>query len=188
MSRFSVGGIASWLFLAFAVFLGIGCGDGDEHQSKPAAQQLVKVVTNPRGHERDEFTGERHAPFISLSDYRRLRREGSHRSVLVDVREPDARYHVHIPGDRWMPLEQADAGGWKTLWRFRDRTIVLYCDCPWAEAAAASVILERHGFEDTSLRVLHPGIPGWIKAGLPVVRGEDPCRPPGRWVDACQAG
>jgi rhodanese-related sulfurtransferase len=105
--------------------------------------------------------------------------------VLVDVRGAADRAKEHIPRDIWVPLADAPRSGWRFLERYRRKLIVLYCDCPWAEAAEESAVLEGHGFSDRRLRVLHEGIPGWIKAGYPTVPGGDVCARH-HWPRACR--
>lgn len=91
-------------------------------------------------------------------------------------------------GDIWVPLADADTTGWQALEPDKDKMIVLYCDCPWAEAAKASVILEAHGFGDDHLRVLHEGIPGWAQLGYPIVAGGNPYQAERNWPQACGGG
>lgn len=150
-----------------------------------SSSPAVSVQGGPSGNQLHQFSGEHHAPFISLADYKPIydRRDANY--VLVDVREATERAQAKIPGDIWVPLADADSAGWKALEAYKDKTLVLYCDCPWAEAAKESVILEAHGFADSHLRVLHEGIPGWAQAGYPIVSGGDPCASERRWPQAC---
>jgi len=153
-------------------------GGGSGHAPAPA-------VASAGEHHR--FRGAHHAPFISLSTYKALWNRRASNVVLVDVRGAADRAKAHIPHDIWVPLADARSTGWRFLERYRRKLIVLYCDCPWAEAAQESAILEAHGFSDRHLRVLHPGIPGWIRAGYPVVAGGDVCARH-HWPRACKRG
>jgi len=134
--------------------------------------------------------GDHHAPFISLAQYKPIYDRHDPNWVLVDVREAAERAQAHIPGDLWVPLADADTTGFTALLPDRDKMLVLHCDCPWAEAARESVILEAHGFADSHLRVLHEGIPGWAKAGYPIVAvpGGNPCTSEHHWPQACATG
>jgi rhodanese-related sulfurtransferase len=131
------------------------------------------------------FRGAHHAPFISVRSFKRLWNRRDPQVVLVDVRGARDRAQAHIPHDIWVPLADARTTGWRFLKHYRRKLIVLYCACPWAEAAQESVILESHGFSDRHLRVLHEGIPSWIQAGYPVVAGGDVCAHR-YWPRACK--
>lgn len=151
-----------------------------DHGTRPG----VVVLDTSSGDQLHRFTGTHHAPFISVAEYWPTYRRHDPGYVLVDVRTRTARQNVRIPDSLWVPLADSDATGWRSLMRFRDRTVVLYCSCPWAEAADESEILLSHGFPESHLRVLHEGIQGWMEAGHPVVSGGDPCEAR-RWPQAC---
>lgn len=145
----------------------------------------VTVQGGPPGNQLHTFDGNDHAPFISLADYKPIYDRHDPNYVLVDVREAGERAGGKIPGDIWAPLADADTTAWQFLEAYKDKTLVLYCDCPWAEAAKESVILKAHGFSYDRLRVLHEGIPGWQQAGYPVVPGGDACHTERNWPQAC---
>ena len=153
----------------------------------PEARERVTVMSSNRKALPHQFTGSHHAPFISLKTYRPIHRHRDPRYLLVDVRHPEVRATGRIPGDLWVPLADASSTGWRFLWRYRDKTLVLYCDCPWAEAAEASAILKDKGFSYRRMRVLREGYPGWLKAGYRTLSGGDPCRLERRWPEACAA-
>jgi rhodanese-related sulfurtransferase len=131
------------------------------------------------------YTGPRHAPFITLAEFKPMYDSGNPTHVLVDVRPAESRAESHIRGDIWVPLSDAAQSGWKALRPYKDGLIVLYCACPSAEASAMSVILRRHGFSYKGLRVLQEGLPGWESAGYPVTTGSDPCLEEHAWPSAC---
>jgi len=146
----------------------------------------VSVQGGPQGNQLHQFDANHHAPFISLADYKPIYDRKDPNYILVDVREAAERANSRIPGDIWAPLADADTTGWQFLEQYKNtKTLVLYCDCPWAEAAKESVILEAHGFDDAHLLVLHEGIPGWAQAGYPVVSGGNPCQTERKWPQAC---
>jgi rhodanese-related sulfurtransferase len=130
------------------------------------------------------YSGPRHAPFITVAEFKPMYDSADPNHVLVDVRSADARAESHIRGDIWVPLSDAAKSGWKALRRYKDGLIVLYCACPSAEASSMSVILRRHGFSFEGLRVLREGLPGWEAAGYPVTTGADPCLEYA-WPSAC---
>ena len=144
----------------------------------------VSVVGGPSGNQLHSFNADHHAPFIALADYYPHWASKDPAYVLVDVREAGERAAAKIPGDVWVPLADMQATGWQALQAYKDKIIVLYCDCPWQEAATASSILEAYGFSDDNLRVLHEGIPGWQQAGYPIEPGGDVCAGQS-WPQAC---
>ncbi len=148
----------------------------------------VQAVGSPQGNQLHQFTGSQHAPFIELSQYYPIWEHKNPNYVLVDVREAAERALAHIPNDVWVPLADMAYTGWRYLNRYRGKTLVLYCDCPWEEAAAASVILKQHGWTNADLRVLHQGIPGWEQTGYPVLPGGNVCVTEHDWPQACGAG
>lgn len=148
----------------------------------------VQAVGSPQGNQLHQFSGNQHAPFIELSQYYPIWKSKNPNYVLVDVREAVERAQAHIPNDVWVPLADMPYTGWQALNQYRGKILVLYCDCPWEEAAAASVILKQHGWTNADLRVLHQGIPGWEQAGYPVVPGGNVCVTEHDWPQACGAG
>ncbi|MFI6166269.1 rhodanese-like domain-containing protein [Nocardia sp. NPDC051052] len=150
-----------------------------------SAQPAVSVQGGPSGDQLHQFQGGQHAPFISLTDYKPSYDRHDPHYVLVDVREAAARAQSHIPDDIWVPLADAPTTGWQTLQQYRGTVVlVLYCNCPWQEAANESVVLKEHGFTDGDMRVLQEGIGGWQTAGYPVIRDTDPCATHS-WPQAC---
>jgi rhodanese-related sulfurtransferase len=145
----------------------------------------VSGVGSPPGNQPHQFSGDHHAPFITLADYKPIYDRHDRNYVLVDTRTAGVRSLKHIPGDIWVPLDDAASTGWKFLERYKGKTLVLYCDCPWQDAAKESAILEAHGWSDNHLRVLHEGIPGWEQAGYPVVPDGDVCSKTEHWPQAC---
>ena len=175
------GRVVTVLAASAIAIVAAGCGgNADTAPAGPA----VTVENAPQGNQLHQFDGSEHAPFISVADYKPIYDRHDPRYVLVDVREAAERAQEHIPGDVWAPLADAPNRGWKYLRRYSDKVLVLYCDCPWAEAAQESVVLRSRGVPDSRLRVLHEGIPGWAKAGYPVVRGGDVCAR-ADWPQAC---
>jgi rhodanese-related sulfurtransferase len=152
----------------------------------PRVREAVTVLEEQAVEVPHQFTGD-HAPFISVARYGRFHRRRDPRFVLVDVRDRVSRTTVRIRGDVWVPLSDMETTGWQALQKYRDRILVLYCACPWAEAAEASVILEGKGYVRERLRVLREGVPGWQRAGYPTSSGGDPCRQDQHWPEACSA-
>jgi rhodanese-related sulfurtransferase len=105
--------------------------------------------------------------------------------ILADVRSAMERAQVHVREDVWLPLAELPFG-WQEMDFPRTAIVVLYCDCPNAEALYASVLLAEAGLGGGHILVLEEGLPGWRAQGGPVVTGDDPC-PHLEWLVACQS-
>jgi rhodanese-related sulfurtransferase len=134
------------------------------------------------------FDGDEHAPFISVAEVGARLSSESPRLVLIDVRSPGERGAGHIAGDVWIPLADMSQTGLTELAKHRESLIVLYCDCPWAEAAYASVAIREQGYGWEQIRVLEEGYSGWAAAGYEIVGQSSPCDEERRWPNACQGG
>lgn len=106
--------------------------------------------------------------YISITTFAEAHAAGS-RMIVVDARPPCDYVSGHIPGAVSVPfydvkryLPQIPAEAW----------VVTYCRCPHAEADAAADALEAEGH--TKVKVVNEGLPGWIDAGLPLVKGPAP--------------
>ena len=132
-----------------------------------------------------DFFDLRQASFISVDELVMARSRS--KVIVVDVRNPAERAEAHIPDDVWVPLADLLDGGTSTLKPYAEELIVLYCACPNAEAAFASVHLRDEGFDVARLRVLREGLPGWANAGLPLIKNTVPCAKE-HWPLACASG
>lgn len=189
------GRLASWLTThrrsvvlgaaAAAVVLGVGLGVG---LTRGSANPAVTTVGGPSGNQLHQLNGGNPAPFIGIADFYPIWQRHDPQYLLVDVREAGERANSRISDDLWVPLADMQTTGWQYLQQHAaGRIIVLYCDCPYQEAANASVILKSHGFTDAQLKVLHEGIPGWSHAGYPTATNSiDPCVGQS-WPQACGA-
>ncbi len=175
--RLAAGGLAVAVLLVAGIAAVIALRGG-------VGGPAVTVVGGSQGNELHSFNADHHAPFISIADYYPHYADHDPNYVLVDVREAGERAAAKIPDDIWVPLADMATSGWQYLQQYKAKTIVLYCDCPWAEAATASSILEAYGFSDDHLRVLHEGIPGWQQVGYPIVPGGNVCAGQ-TWPQAC---
>jgi rhodanese-related sulfurtransferase len=145
----------------------------------PPVKASIETGPEPSGH---EFFDPRQASFISVEELVLARSRSE--VIVVDVRAPTERAEAHIPDDIWVPLADLLETGTSTLEPYARSLIVLYCACPNAEAAFASVHLRDRGFDVARLRVLREGLPGWANAGLPLIKDSAPCAEE-RWPLAC---
>jgi len=88
-------------------------------------------------------------------------------AVIVDIRSQTDFEAGHIQGAKRVGSDEIVAGG-TAIERFKDKTIVTYCESGVTAAAAARQLL-RHGFK-------HPvnlkgGIAAWRAEQLPLVKG-----------------
>jgi rhodanese-related sulfurtransferase len=83
--------------------------------------------------------------------------------VVVDLRSPRDFGRGHLPGARSLPQAELER-------RFAEiptqPMVVLYCQCPLEEAAAAYHLLEARGYANHV--VLSEGYDGWLKRRYPV--------------------
>lgn len=91
--------------------------------------------------------------------------------TVIDVRTYSQYIQGHIPGALYVPLEHLDQRAQEL--KAMGRPIVSYCSCPAEESSLAAVAaLKRAGIK--SARALTGGFQGWVAAGNPIVRGEQP--------------
>ncbi|BCU76508.1 rhodanese-like domain-containing protein [Luteolibacter sp. LG18] len=89
--------------------------------------------------------------------------------VLLDVRTPAEFDEVHVPQARLEPLDRFQSEATiAALGLPKDQPLHLLCRSG-ARAAQAAAKLQAAGYEPV---VVEGGTLAWIKAGLPVVRGE----------------
>lgn len=85
--------------------------------------------------------------------------------VVVDLRKPQEFRGGHLPGAISVPLTELDR-------RFAEiptsPMVVLYCQCPIAEAATAYAFLESKGCLNHV--VLEEGYDGWLRRRYPVTK------------------
>lgn len=74
------------------------------------------------------------------------RRMGRPGVVVVDLRSADAYQEMHIPGAVHVPYEDLER-----LSRYRDRSLVLYCEHGITSMAAAVTLAEK-GYRVSSLK------------------------------------
>lgn len=87
---------------------------------------------------------------------------------IIDVREPKEWATGHLPGARLVPLDQLRAEPEKSL----PRDNVLFVCQKGPRSLAAAKVAERYGLKE--IHSLDGGTSAWIKAGLPVVRPDEP--------------
>ena len=107
----------------------------------------------------------RTAAFASISPAEAVRLVNTG-ALLVDIRERAAFEAGHIAGARSLP-GAAIAEGAKGLERFKDKTVIAYCDSGMTGGAAARH-LGRLGF--TKAYNLRGGLAAWRQDNLPVVK------------------
>lgn len=90
--------------------------------------------------------------------------------VLLDVRTPAEFDEVHVPQARLEPLDLFQSGdSIAKLGIPQDQPVYLLCQSG-ARATSAAAKLRQAGYDQAV--VVEGGTLGWIKAGLPVTRGE----------------
>ena len=177
----AVGGRRAYDLAAILVVVGwsgVSCQTAD---SDLAAQASPETSESSSQH---SFHDPRQAAFVSADELVEWRETGKS-MLLVDVRSPSERAEAHIPDDVWLPLaDLVDGNAWLRIASAPEQLTILYCDCPNAEAAYASVSLQDHGVDATRLRVLREGLAGWTASGQEVVTAADPCTED-YWPIAC---
>ena len=100
---------------------------------------------------------------VSPQDAVRLMNQGA---TLLDLRSAEAYSAGHIRGARHLPPERL-ADGLDGLRRFRDKTVIVYCE-RGASAAGARRTLQQQGF--SQVVNLRGGLSAWRAEHLPVAR------------------
>lgn len=88
-------------------------------------------------------------------------------AVILDVREPDEYEAVHIPGAELMPMGNVVAEQQQIP---RDRTVYVVC----AVGGRSMQVAEYLSSLGVDARNVAGGTQAWLRAGLPVVAGEEP--------------
>jgi rhodanese-related sulfurtransferase len=105
-------------------------------------------------------------PTVALTepDYLKWLLDSRQPVVVVDLRGSRDFRRGHLPGARSLPQAELER-------RFAEiptePMVVLYCQCPLEEAAAAYHLLESKGYANHV--VLSEGYDGWLKRRFPVV-------------------
>ncbi len=95
-------------------------------------------------------------------------------ALVLDVRARAAFEAGHIGEARNVPLAELE-GQADSLAKWRDKTVIVYCDSGITSAGAAR-LLGKHGF--AKIFNLEGGINAWTKDNLPLVKAA-PSRRPG---------
>jgi rhodanese-related sulfurtransferase len=86
--------------------------------------------------------------------------------LILDVRTPGEYARGRIPGSVLLPLQQLQAR-WQEIAGHAQRPVLIYCATGNRSTVAAKILIDR-GFE--RVYNLRPGIAGWERENLPVVR------------------
>ena len=124
--------------------------------------------TSPR-HAAEVIDGELHQlPYLPELPARGVGADmiGRTGALLIDVRRREDYDAGHISGARFVPGETI-ADGAESLSRFKEKTIIAYCDTGMTAGSAARH-LGRLGFKHALN--LRGGIAGWRQDNLPVVK------------------
>jgi len=108
---------------------------------------------------------ERVQSFAALSAMQavRLMNQGA---LVIDLRGKDSFDAGHIGGARNIPAAEIEAQS-ETLKKWREKTVITYCDSG-ANGAAAARTLTRLGF--THVFNLEGGLTAWVKDNLPLAK------------------
>jgi rhodanese-related sulfurtransferase len=94
-------------------------------------------------------------------------------TILVDARSPEEYALGHIPGALNLPADAFDPAFPKVARRLHGASlIIIYCSggsCGTSEEVAGK--LQERGFKDSTLAVFADGLPGWMRAKLPIQSG-----------------
>ena len=109
---------------------------------------------------------ERLQKFAALSSAQavRLMNQGA---LIIDLRPQEAFEAGHIGEARNVPGAELESQA-ESLKKWRDRTVITYCDSG-ANGAGAARALAKLGF--TKVFNLDGGLNAWIKDNLPVIKG-----------------
>ena len=109
---------------------------------------------------------ERLQKFAALSSAQavRLMNQGA---LIIDLRPQEAFEAGHIGEARNVPAAELESQA-ESLKKWRDRTVITYCDSG-ANGAGAARTLAKLGF--TKVFNLDGGLNAWIKDNLPVIKG-----------------
>jgi rhodanese-related sulfurtransferase len=109
---------------------------------------------------------ERLQKFAALSSAQavRLMNQGA---LIIDLRPQEAFEAGHIGEARNVPAAELESQA-ESLKKWRDRTVITYCDSG-ANGAGAARALAKLGF--TKVFNLDGGLNAWIKDNLPVIKG-----------------
>jgi rhodanese-related sulfurtransferase len=86
--------------------------------------------------------------------------------LILDVRTPAENERGRIPGSVLLPLQQLQAR-WQEIAQHAQRPVLIYCATGNRSTVAAKILIDR-GFQ--RVYNLRPGITGWERENLPVVR------------------
>ena len=86
--------------------------------------------------------------------------------LILDVRTPAESERGRIPGSVLLPLQQLQAR-WQEIAGHAERPVLIYCATGNRSTVAAKILIDR-GFR--RVYNLRPGIAGWEREKLPVVR------------------
>jgi len=113
-----------------------------------------------------QYEGGAGSDFTELTAQEASRFIAEKKPFILDVRTPNEFYSGYIEGATLLPLQQLQQRV-SELNKHKDREILVYCRTGNRSTVAAE-ILHRAGF--TKLYNLRPGIVGWQKENLPVVK------------------
>ena len=101
---------------------------------------------------------------VSAAQAVRLMNQGA---LIIDLRPQEAYETGHIGEARNVPVAELEAQA-EALKKWRDRTVITYCDSG-ANGAGAARTLAKLGF--TKVFNLDGGLNAWLKDNLPIIKG-----------------
>jgi len=113
-----------------------------------------------------QFESKGKASFAELSAVEAAALITSKKPFILDVRTPAEYYGSHLKDAYLLPLNQLE-GRLSEIAEHKDSDVLVYCRSGNRSTVAAQILI-KNGF--TKLNNLRPGIVGWERAGLDVVK------------------
>jgi rhodanese-related sulfurtransferase len=104
-------------------------------------------------------------PEVDLQQAKALIEAGA---IVIDVRGKEAFDYRHLVPAISIPLSVLQDGIPAILAEAKERQIVVYCNDGHFTGPEATNVLQKNGFKNVVN--LKPGVEGWAKAGLPLVK------------------
>jgi rhodanese-related sulfurtransferase len=95
-------------------------------------------------------------------------------TLMVDARSPEEFALGHIPGSLNLPADEYEAAYPKVAAKLKAaKLLIVYCSggsCGTSEEVALKLL--EGGYKENSVAIFADGLPGWMRAKLPIQQGE----------------